>query len=149
MRQIAYALQFRRPAKTPNDPNPRALAPSAQFTSVIGPAGVTAQFAAVPGETAELQNGWALNKDGSLFFEWGKIIFGTSGNVLEFSSVGTGYVLSQPSPIPGFLHGTVMWKVEKGAGALEGATGAIVSNFLANPATDELIDNQFHLLFLP
>jgi hypothetical protein len=42
-----------------------------------------------------------------------------------------------------------MWKVDSGTGAFAGATGAITTNFLVNIVTQELIDNQLHLIYLP
>jgi hypothetical protein len=49
---------------------------------------------------------------------------------------------------PGLRHGAVAWEIDGGAGAFEGATGRIVSNFLLSN-TGDLTDNQLGVLFLP
>jgi hypothetical protein len=53
-----------------------------------------------------------------------------------------------PAAMPGLLHGAAAWEVDGGAGAFEGATGRIVSNFLLSDSGD-LTDNQLGVLFAP
>ncbi|HEX8600740.1 MAG TPA: hypothetical protein VF952_19760 [Chloroflexia bacterium] len=148
MQRITYALRFYRAPKSTEVPSPQATAPSVQITSVIGPDGVAATFDAVEGQTAVMTNTAVVDHTGQLFFEWGTINFAGEDNTLSFSSIGAGSLLGPPDA-EGFSQGTVMWRVDSGTGTFEAATGAITSNFLVNLDTDELIDYQFHLIYLP
>ena len=144
--RLAYALRFHRPPKTAAAPEPVATAPSAAMTTAISDGDVRATLSAIPGGEAVLGTHYRLNHDGSMFFEWGTIDFGGAG--LRFGSVGAGTMLG-PAAADGFSHGVVLWRVESGWGAFEGATGAITSNFLVALETQELIDYQFHVIQLP
>ena len=144
-RRLSFALRFHRPPKTAGDAKPQAVAPSATLTTTIDD-GVRATLTAGPGGEAVLHTKYALNHDGSMFFEWGTIDFGGAG--LRFSSIGAGSLLG-PAAADGFSHGVVLWRVESGWGAFAGATRAIASNFLVNLETEELVDCQFHVLELP
>jgi hypothetical protein len=148
MKNLTFYLQFRRPAKVGAE-DPPAVASSAALTTIIGKNEVSARLTPVPGLTATLENSFALNQDGNLFFEWGSVTFGESGDRITFSSIGVGYLLGQPDPSSPMQQGTVMWKVTGGSGFFANATGAIVSNFLVVPATGELIDNHLYLVYLP
>lgn len=150
MRTLTYALRFYRGPKSDGpEPQPQAIAQSFQITTVLDSNGVTATSQTVPGDIAVMTNWLALDKSGQLFFEWGTITFlGSAGSTLAFSSIGAGTLLG-PANADGFSHGVVMWKVDSGTGAFAGATGAITTNFLVNIVTQELIDNQLHLIYLP
>ena len=101
------------------------------------------------GAAAALDLKYSLNNDGTLFFEWGSVTFGdASASSVSFSSIGAG-VLPRPPDDDGFSHGTVMYTVDDGTGALAGARGAITSNFLVDLDTDELIDTHLGLIRLP
>src|SRR5262249_20855610 len=80
------------------------------------------------GEVAVLD--WTVERspDGS-FVESGTIAYGAFGT-LTFETVGRGTV--GPSPLDGWVHGAVMWKVTAGTGHLVGARGLITSNFVAS-----------------
>jgi hypothetical protein len=149
MKSLTFYLQFRRPAKAQGADDPPAVAMSASQSTVIEKSGVTASLTPLPGLAARLDNSFTLNQDGSLFFEWGTVTFGESGDKLTFTSIGPGYVLGQPDPASPMQQGTVMWKITGGSGFFAGATGAIVSNFLVDPATGELTDNHVYLVYLP
>lgn len=146
MRQLTYYLQFIRPAGSPE--GAVATAYGNTLTTTIG-APVDGCLALLPGSTATMKNTAVLNADSTLFFENGSIQFGDGPTSLTFVSIGAGAVLGQPDPSSPLLHGTVMWKVTEGSGQLSGVSGAIVSNFLVDPATNQLIDNQLHMLWLP
>jgi hypothetical protein len=147
MTTLTYALQFRRPPKGAG-PEQNATASSISMVCKITSNGVSSEIKTIAGLTATLRNQFALNNTQNLFFEWGTIEFGSSANSLQFSSVGAGELLSDVKAGK-YSHGVVMWKVTGGSGAFKGATGAITSNFLVDLDTDELIDNQFHLIHLP
>jgi hypothetical protein len=149
MKSLTFCLVFQRPAKAAGADEAPAIASSATQSTVIGKSGVTASLTPLPGLTARLDNSFTLNQDGTLFFEWGTVTFGENGDQITFSSVGAGYVLGQPDPSSPMQQGTVMWKITGGSGFFAGATGAIVSNFLVNPATGELTDNHLYLVYLP
>ena len=148
MKNLTFYLQFRRPAKTGTE-EPPAVASSGALTTIIEREGVSSSLTRVPGLTATLNNSFALNQENNLFFEWGAVTFGERGDQITFSSIGAGYLLGQPDPASPMQQGTVMWKITGGSGCFAKATGAIVSNFLVDPATGELIDNQVYLVHLP
>lgn len=147
MRRLTYVLQFHRPPKS-GEQSEQAVASSVQITTTIDADGVDGAFSPLSGETAVLTNDFALDKSGTLFFEWGSIAFGGPMNSLSFSSIGAGTLLGAPDA-DGFTQGVVLWRVDGGTGAFAGASGAITSNFLVNLETEELIDNQLHLIYLP
>ena len=143
MRRLAYALRFERAAGAASTPGP-----SVRMTAQIGAGEVTPSIEPIDGDQALLDTQYRMDpKDGTLFFEWGTIDFG-SGSELSFTSVGEGTILGSPGD-DGFSHGVVLWRITGGKGAFAGAAGAISSNFLVNLETEELIDYQFHLLELP
>jgi hypothetical protein len=142
MRRLAYALRFHRAAGTASTPGP-----SVRMTAQIAAGKITASIDPIDGDQALLDTQFRLDEDGTLFFEWGTIDFG-SGSELSFSSVGAGTILGPPGD-DGFSHGVVLWRITGGKGAFAGAAGAISSNFLVNLDTEELIDYQFHVLELP
>ena len=81
--------------------------------------------------------------DGS-FVEDGTITYGRAGR-LTFDTVGRGHV--GPSPQPGRVHGTVMWRVTGGEAGSPGPRASSV-NFTVT-ADGEVIDDHFTRLFLP
>jgi hypothetical protein len=81
----------------------------------------------------------------STFVESGRIRYGTAGAV-TFRTVGEG--VRGPSPIPGLVHGAVIWEVTGGEGALAGARGLITSSFTVD-ARGDVVDHHVARLFLP
>jgi hypothetical protein len=79
------------------------------------------------------------------FTESGRVAVGSSGDALLISTVGEGYV--GPSADPSILHGAVAWRIEKGEGALEGASGLISSNFQLQPETGDVTEYQVAVIF--
>lgn len=148
-RILTFYLQFRRAAKHGSAASAPALAEGGTLRTTIEPNGITAGFEPLGGAMAVLENQYTLNEDGTMFFEWGTVTFGESVNQITFSSIGPGYILGTPDPLTGMEHGTVMWKITGGSGFFEGASGAIVSNFLVNPVSNELVDNHLYLVHLP
>jgi hypothetical protein len=81
------------------------------------------------------------------FDESGTMTFGEDGDRVRFSAIGEGYL--GPSPDQGLLEGSVIWRVEEGAGRFAGATGLITSNFVMRAETGEVAEKQVISLFLP
>jgi len=155
MRGLIYALRFIRPAG-PNPNGEPTVAASISITTAITPEGVGGKIETLDEyQTAIMQNTAVVNPDGKTFTESGTITFGdpAEGNRLHFSSIGVGYIDVYPCPEAPYTAGTVMWKVDKGEGFFEGATGAITSNFLidlSQPDDEgELIDHHFGVIYLP
>jgi hypothetical protein len=148
MRLLSYFLRFHRPSATGDKDQP-AIATSIRTETHIGVEGVTTTVEPLAGVSASLRNGFALNRDQTMFFEWGSISFGENVASLSFESIGAGYLLGNLDPSQGFSIGTVMWRVTGGSGFLVDATGAITSNFLIDLQSGELVDNQFHIIYLP
>ena len=82
--------------------------------------------------------------DGS-FAEDGTISYGRAGKI-SFVTVGRGSV--GPSPIPGWVHGAVIWSVTGGEGLFAGAQGLITSNFVVS-ASGDVVDNHFTRIYVP
>jgi hypothetical protein len=118
-------------------------APSQLFRTVLGPAGIEAAVEPVDGETATLEADVQMTGERT-FLESGRIRYGSAGTV-TFRTVGEG--VRGPSPIPGLVHGVVLWEVTGGDGAFTGATGLITSNFTVS-SEGEVLDDQLAHLFL-
>jgi hypothetical protein len=148
MRELTFALEFHGRgegvAGSANMRRARTTAPSQAFRTALGADGIHAGVETIAGETAVLESRVERFPDGS-FVEDGTITYGRAGR-LTFDTVGRGHV--GPSPQPGRVHGTVMWRVTGGEGRLAGAQGLITSNFTVT-ADGEVVDDHFTRLFLP
>jgi hypothetical protein len=83
----------------------------------------------------------------STFAERGRLTVNDGEGGLDFATVSDGTL--GPSADPDVAHGSVMWRIEKGRGRFEGATGLITSNFLLRPASGEVDERQVAVVFLP
>jgi hypothetical protein len=146
MRHVAFSMQFRGQSTrlSPGVLTAHAIAPSAALVTEVDHDGVHGRLEARDGDEAHLECRLTF-LDETRFEEVGTISFG-NGNALRFRTSGEGML--GPSAEPGLRHGAASWVVDGGAGALEGATGRIVSNFLLSE-TGDLTDNQLGVLFLP
>lgn len=79
------------------------------------------------------------------FTESGRVAVGGKGDVLVISTVGEGYI--GPSPDPSILHGAVIWRIDSGEGAMEGASGLLTSNFQLRPETGDVTEYQVAVIF--
>ena len=122
----------------------RATAPSSALVTEIDTDGVHGRLEVRDGAEAHLECRLTFLDD-TRFVEVGTISFG-NGHALRFRTATEGTLT--PSIDPELRHGTAAWEIDGGAGALEGATGRIVSNFLLSD-TGDLTDNQLGVLFLP
>ena len=148
MKQVIYVMQFRGQA-APSSENPNVLnaattAPSCNVHTLIGPEGVSGNIEQAGGGTASFESEVILT-GGTSFQESGTITFGGGGHRLHFSTVGEGYLNAAAEE--GLKHGAVTWKIDRGEGQLEGATGLITSNFTVGDA-GEVVDNHFGVIFL-
>jgi len=148
VRELVFALTFTGQAgPVPGSETTRqakTVAPSQAIRTVLGAGGVESAVETLDGERAVLESRVERFADGS-FVEDGTISYGRAGR-LTFDTVGRGHV--GPSPQPGRVHGTVMWRVTGGEGRLAGAQGLITSNFTVT-ADGEVVDDHFTRLFLP
>src|SRR4051794_24230504 len=148
MHEVLYALRFTGQAEpvggVRNVLRAATSAPSSTLTSSVGLDGLTSTTSPVPGEEASFTSEVTFTSETD-FLETGTIGFGT-GNVLHFSTVGSGYLA--PSADPTRKQGTVMWQVERGEGQFAGATGLITSNFFVDEALG-VVDHHFGVLLLP
>jgi hypothetical protein len=149
MKQVMYAMQFKGSA------GPKAgasgvikastSAPSCTLSSQVGPEGVSGSLQTIGGGMASFESEVVLTGDTS-FTEAGTIRFGDSNHLLQFSTVGQGFL--GESADSALQHGSVMWRVESGEGQFAGASGLITSNFTLS-GSGEVIDNHFGLIFVP
>jgi hypothetical protein len=148
VREIVFALEFRgRGEDIPGSPGKRrarTTAPSQTLTTLLGPDGVRARLEVVPGDTAVLEARVERFGDGT-FVEEGEIAYGAAGKV-TFATLGRGSVTA--GPLPGAVHGAVIWTVTGGDGRFAGAAGLITSNFTVS-ATGEVVDHHAARLYLP
>jgi hypothetical protein len=148
MRELVFALEFRGSAAPSGSSgttrHARTTAPSQVLRTVMGAGAIETSVEHVGGDVAVLDSTVERFPDGT-FVESGTIAYGSFGR-LTFETVGRGTV--GPSPVDGWVHGAVMWKVTAGEGHLAGARGLITSNFVAS-AQGGVIDNQIARLYLP
>ena len=148
MRELVFALTFTGQAgPVPGSETTRqakTMAPSQTIRTVIGAGGVESAVDTIDGERAVLESRVERFPDGS-FVEDGTISYGRAGKIW-FVTVGRGSV--GPSPIPGWVHGAVIWSVTGGDGLFAGAHGLITSNFVVSAAGD-VVDNHFTRIYVP
>src|SRR5262245_62818719 len=148
MREIVFALTFRGKAgPVPGSPatrQARTVAPSQALRAVMSPMGIDSRVEAIAGESATLESRVERFGDGT-FVEDGTITYGSAGRI-SFVTVGRGHV--GPSPIPGCVHGGVVWSITGGDGVFAGARGLITSNFVVS-AEGDVVDNHFARVYLP
>ena len=148
MKHIIYVMQFKGKAAPANECGTvlkaNTTAPSCAITSVVGSHGISGTLQSTGGAEARFQSEVTFTGETS-FQESGTISFGDSRHRFNFSTVGQGYI--GPSADPQLKHGSVIWKIERGEGQFEGATGLITSNFLVSGA-GEVTDNHFGVIFL-
>ncbi len=146
MRQLTYAMQFKGeagPGPTPGMMGAHSTGSSCRITANVSPQGLSASIEKLSGGMASFESTVTLTGDNS-FLESGSIGFG-GGNLLHFSTVGQGYLAG--SADPALKHGTVTWKVDRGEGQFEGASGLITSNFTIGES-GEVVDNHLGVLFV-
>ena len=147
MRQLTYAMRFNGQATRASDDGKTLRAattsPSTTITSTVGEDGITAMIEPAQGADARFTSQVTFTSE-SAFTETGSITFG-EGNRLDFSTIDEGYL--GPSAAGSLQHGTVMWRVDGGAGQFAGASGLITSNFFVD-GNGAVTDHQFGVLFL-
>jgi hypothetical protein len=79
------------------------------------------------------------------FTESGRVALGRNGDALLISTVGEGYIGA--SADPSILHGAVTWRIDRGEGTLEGASGLITSNFQLQSETGDVTEYQVAVIF--
>ncbi len=148
MREMVFALTFRGQAGpvagSTTMRQATSSAPSQALSAVLGPGGVESRLESLTGESAGLESRVERFGDGT-FVEDGTIAYGSAGRV-SFVTVGRGHV--GPSPVPGWVHGGVVWAITGGDGLFAGASGLITSNFVVS-ADGEVVDNHFARVYLP
>ena len=148
MKQIIYVMQFKGKAAPTNESGAvlkvNTTAASCAITSVAGSHGISGTLQPTGGAEAVFQSEASFTGENT-FQESGTITFGDQRHCLHFSTVGQGHI--GPSADPQLKSGSVIWKIDRGEGQFEGATGLITSNFLVNGA-GEVIDNHFGVIFL-
>jgi len=148
VREIVFALEFRGCGEdvpgSPGRRRARTAAPSQTLSTTLGVDGVRARVDAAAGEIAVLEARVERFGDGT-FVEEGEITYGTAGRI-TFTTLGRGRVV--PGPVPGAVHGAVIWTITGGAGRFAGAAGLITSNFTVSAAGD-VTDHHITRLHLP
>ena len=148
MWQVVYALRFTGQAEpvghVGNVLRAATSAPSSMLTSRVGVDGLTSTLLPAPGIEATFASEVTFTGETS-FLEIGTITFG-GGHVLQFSTIGSGYLA--PSADPTRKHGTVMWRVDGGEGQFAEASGLITSNFFVDESFG-VVDHHFGVLLLP
>jgi hypothetical protein len=145
VRHLAFSAQFRGHATwlSPGVLVARATAPSSALVTQFDSSGIHGVVEERAGGEAHLECRLTFN-DASSFEEVGTVSFG-NGHALRFRSLRSGVL--EASADPHLWHGADTWRIDGGAGALAGAVGRIVSNFLVSDSGD-LTDHQLALVFL-
>ena len=148
MRTLSFTLEFRgrgtAVSGTPGARRARTTASSQRFRTHLRADGIEAAVEPADGEAATLEAEVQMTGE-STFVESGRIRYGTAGAV-TFRTVGEG--VRGPSPIPGLVHGAVVWEITGGEGMLAGARGLITSNFTVD-ASGDVVDHHVARVFLP
>jgi hypothetical protein len=148
VRELIYAMRFAGNAEpvgtAGNVLQAATTAPSSTLTATVGPDGLSGTLAPATGGEGTFASEVTFTGDTG-FQEVGTIAFG-DGNVLRFSTVGSGHLGASADPTR--KHGTVMWRVDGGDGQFAGASGFITSNFLVGEDLS-VTDHHFGVLFLP
>jgi len=148
MKQIMYVLQFKgQAAPSPDADNVLTAATEAAsctVRTVADASGVSATIDESSGDAAQFESVVTLT-GGTTFQESGSISFGDGANKLYFSTIGHGHM--DASADPDLKHGSVIWKLDRGEGQFDGATGLITSNFTVS-STGEVVDNHFGVIFV-
>jgi hypothetical protein len=124
---------------TPPEGDPPTLSVRGESTRIVALEGDAPERAAfdstvtMTGETA--------------FLEAGRMTFDSEEDLILFGTAGEGFL--GPSPDPGMLQGSVIWRVNLGEGRFAGAEGLITSNFMFGAETGEVVEKQVISLFLP
>jgi len=95
------------------------------------------------GEQATTESDVVMLEPG--FKETGTIEYAGRGKIF-FETVGVGDI--GPSPVPDLSCGAVVWRITRGEGEFQGASGYITSNFTCT-AAGEAVDNNYVRMFLP
>ena len=148
MRQIIYTMQFKGHA-VPVQGSTGVLeatttAVSCSITTTVAADGVKSTLEPAQGGKATFESKVTFSSETD-FQESGTITFGQNSHRFHFRTVGQGFL--DASADPKLKHGSVMWKIERGEGQFEGATGLITSNFFVSD-TGEVTDNHFGVIFL-
>jgi hypothetical protein len=83
----------------------------------------------------------------STFTERGRLSIDEGDAGLDFASVAEGSL--GPTVDSELHHGSVIWRIERGHGRFQGASGLITSNFLLCPSSGEVDERQVAVVFLP
>ena len=136
MQQLVISAHFEGQADAPSG-EPPTTDPSATSVSILvdGPLEVT---------DASYENHVVFTGP-STFTETGTLRF--DGGEIDVDTAGEGTL--NPSPEEGLLQGAVVWTVTAARGSMEGAQGLVTSNFLLDPATGRVDDQQVAVLFVP
>lgn len=148
MREIVFALEFRGKAGpvagSATIRQARTTATGQVFRTVLGADTIDSRIEHLGGDLALLESRVERFGDGT-FVEDGTIAYGRIGSV-TFATIGRGWV--GPSPIPGRVHGGVVWTVTGRTGKLTGAQGLITSSFAVS-AEGDVVDDHFARIYLP
>jgi hypothetical protein len=136
MQRLVISTHFQGEAAEPSG-EPPTTDPSATSVSLLvdGPLEVT---------DASYENHVVFTGP-STFTETGTVRY--DDGEIDVDTVGEGTL--NPSPEGGIMQGAVVWRVTAARGSLEGAQGLITSNFLLDPSTGRVEDQQVAVLFVP
>ena len=136
-REIRYQLTFEGKAAPDDDMGTRM---NVEVETILQPGSVEADIAG--GSATARSIAVVENNEYGGFSESGRIDFG--GGSVFYASTGEGYLA--PSPDPAIQAGHVVFKVERGTGIFEGATGFITSAFTVGE-TGAVRDSQSAVIF--
>jgi len=148
MQELVYAMRFTGWAQAAGENGDvlttTTTAPSSILTCTVGTGGLSGVFELAAGGEVTFASEVTFT-GASGFQEVGEATFG-DGNVLRFSTVGSGYLSRSADPVR--KHGAVVWRVDDGEGQLAGASGLITSNFFVGDDL-QIIDRQLGVILLP
>jgi hypothetical protein len=145
-RQLLYAMQWKgqgTPVTGTNRLKIASKATSCVFTTVVEYDGLSSTVLPVAGATASFESEATFTGETS-FQEVGAIKF-ANGSSIQFKSLSDGFLA--PSASSKLKHGAVIFRIDGGEEAFDGASGLIASNFTVGEA-GEVTENQLGIIFL-
>jgi hypothetical protein len=146
MQRVVAIIRLRGEATPPEGEPPRVKVKGQSEDVTVEVAGAESAIARLLSGGVTYETDVTFSSE-TAFTETGRIAVGSGGDAVHISTVGEGFL--GPSPDPGLLHGSVIWRIDGGEGVFEGASGLLTSNFVLAPDRGKVSEHQVATIFTP